>query len=388
MLPRIPVSPAEKAEWNSRLDMRIAYIVTTLGIGGAEKQTIQIAERMHARAHVVLLMVLLAPAEHEWPTELPVVRLNLSRNISGVLKGLRFARTFLTVFGADILHSHTFPANVFARLLRATGSSAKVINTIHNVREGGWMRSMLYRATNRWLTRATAVSEAVRETYVARKLIPAQKISVLRNGIDLDHFQQNKARRSRIRQELNAEGKFVWVAVGRIADAKDYPNLLRAFAIVQNRFPLTRLWIAGENSGGMNARAARELDGLLTQSEGVSCLGFRSDIAALLDAADGFVLSSAWEGMPLVVAEAMAMEKPVIATDVGGVREIIGNFGVTVPARDSSALASAMSGVMTEAHSVLEDRLRSARKRIEQCFSIDSRVEEWEHLYALTIDTR
>uniref|UniRef100_E6PYX7 Glycosyltransferase subfamily 4-like N-terminal domain-containing protein n=1 Tax=mine drainage metagenome TaxID=410659 RepID=E6PYX7_9ZZZZ len=147
--------------------MRIAYIVTTLGIGGAEKQTIQIAERMHARGHVVVLLVLRGPCDQEWETRLPVMCLNLSKNILQVLCGLRFARSFLSVYGADIVHSHTFPANLFARFLRASGSTARVINTIHNVREGNWLRSILYRATNRWLTSSTAVSEAVRESYVS-----------------------------------------------------------------------------------------------------------------------------------------------------------------------------------------------------------------------------
>lgn len=159
--------PAAQLRRNLDRKMRIAYIVTTLGIGGAEKQTIQIAERMHARGHVVVLLVLRGPCDQEWETRLPVMRLNLSKNILQVLRGLRFARSFLSVYGADIVHSHTFPANLFARFLRASGSTARVINTIHNVREGNWLRSILYRATNRWLTSSTAVSEAVRESYVS-----------------------------------------------------------------------------------------------------------------------------------------------------------------------------------------------------------------------------
>ena len=67
---------------------------------------------------------------------------------------------------------------------------------------------------------------------------------------------------------------------------------------------------------------------------------------ALLDAADGFVLASAWEGMPLAVGEAMAMEKPVVATDVGGVRELVGEAGVIVPAKSPESLAQAMLALM------------------------------------------
>ena len=110
-------------------------------------------------------------------------------------------------------------------------------------------------------------------------------------------------------------------------------------------------------------------------------LGLRRDVAAVLDAADGFVLSSAWEGMPLALGEAMAMEKPVVATDVGGVRELLGDCGVIVPARNATALADAMLAVMRQS---LEERAamgRAARQRIVKNFSMDAKADEWEALY-------
>jgi glycosyltransferase involved in cell wall biosynthesis len=115
--------------------------------------------------------------------------------------------------------------------------------------------------------------------------------------------------------------------------------------------------------------------------EQVRWLGLRRDLPALLDAADGFVLASAWEGMPLVVGEAMAMERPVVATDVGGVRELVGDAGVLVPASDSEALANAMASLMERS---AEDRRRlgrAARNRIESQFSMNARADEWDDLY-------
>src|ERR1019366_2166487 len=106
----------------------------------------------------------------------------------------------------------------------------------------------------------------------------------------------------------------------------------------------------------------------------VRWLGLRRDMPALLDAADGFVLASAWEGMPLVVGEAMAMEKPVVATDVGGVRELVGEAGVIVPAKNPQALAESMLDLMQstpEARGVLG---RAARERIAASFSIDAKA--------------
>src|ERR1019366_8978335 len=118
----------------------------------------------------------------------------------------------------------------------------------------------------------------------------------------------------------------------------------------------------------------------------VRWLGLRRDMPALLDAADGFVLASAWEGMPLAVGEAMAMEKPVVATDVGGVRELVGEAGVIVPAKSPDALAESMLDLMRstpEARGVLG---RAARERIATRFSIDAKADEWEALYRAVLE--
>lgn len=361
--------------------MRIAYVLTTLGIGGAEKQAIQIAESMRARGHVVVLLILLPPCEQEWETKLPVMRLNLAKNPLSLFRILGFAHNFLSMYGPDILHSHTSPANLFARLLRATGSSACVINTIHNVREGGWFRRALYRLSNRWVDRSTAVSVAVLERCVACRLLPRSKIEVLANGIDLAEFEPDSIRRARVRQQFGVEGNFIWLAVGRIDEAKDYPNLLRAFALVRERFPQSRLWIAGEQRDATHAHRSQKLKRLFDNAQNVSLLGLRRDVAALLDACDGFVLSSAWEGLPLVIAEAMAMRKPIVATNVGGVKELIGEGELPVSPQDSCALAERMMQVMNEQRSSIEKRIEAGRRRIEEHFSISVKVNDWERLY-------
>ncbi len=111
-------------------------------------------------------------------------------------------------------------------------------------------------------------------------------------------------------------------------------------------------------------------------------------MSALLDAADAFVLSSAWEGMPLVVGEAMAMQKPVVATDVGGVRELVGDAGVLVPPKDSAALADAMLRVMHMSSDHRQTMGQAARKRINQHFDMNAKAEEWEALYARLLRDR
>jgi glycosyltransferase involved in cell wall biosynthesis len=259
---------------------------------------------------------------------------------------------------------------MFARLLRARGLKARSINTIHNVYEGGWHRMALYAASDVFSDHVTAVSTAALERFTSLWAVPARKISLLTNGIDTREFAPDKGRRRRVRRQMGAEMSFVWLAVGRIAPAKDYPNLLNAFREVRNVIPEAQLWIAGEG------------EPLETRSgEAVRFLGLRRDVPDLLDAADGFVLSSAWEGMPLAVGEAMAMEKPVVATDVGGVRELVAEAGLIVKAEESAALADAMLAVMTMPVAERAALGKRARGQVEVCYSMDAKVVEWEDLY-------
>ena len=170
--------------------------------------------------------------------------------------------------------------------------------------------------------------------------------------------------------------EFIWLAAGRVVTAKDYPNLLRAFAQVRAKSPQSQLWIAG---AAEDALATQALSGEWGAS--VRWLGLRRDMPALLDAADGFALASAWEGMPLVVGEAMAMRKPVVVTDVGGVRELVGDSGVIVPAKNAERLAEAMLGLMQLS---LDDRLKMGNMesvQIRDTFSMDAKADAWESLY-------
>jgi len=348
-------------------------MLASLGVGGAEKQVLSLARRMVERGHAVTLVTLLPQVREEWPTTLPVIHLNLHKNPFSLAAALLRARRILRKLQPDIVHSHGYHANIFARLVSLVADRRVVISTIHNVYEGGWLRMMAYRLTDGLCTRTTAVSQAAVDRFVRLKAVRAEKCTVVANAIDLNEFTPDASRRVSMRASLSADDKFVWLAAGRITAAKDYPNLLRAFARIfkdENAF----LLIAGEGS----EKAMRQLQALATQ---LKWLGLRRDIPALFDAADGFVSSSAWEGMPLAIAEAMAMEKPAVATDVGGIRELAGEVCLLVPARNCEALAETMFELMRKNEAERLAMGRGARNRIHDQFNFETRSAEWEKLY-------
>jgi glycosyltransferase involved in cell wall biosynthesis len=368
--------------------MRIAYILTSLGIGGAEKQVVALAEQMSARGHSVILLVLREPQPNQWPTTLPVHHLRMRKSPLAIVSALLRARRVLRTLAPDLLHSHTFPANLTARVLRLLGAAPDNLSTIHNVYEGGLLRMVLYRLTDPLSLHTTAVSAAVAGRFIRIHAVPARKCTVVSNAISLGQFTPNPIHRSTLRAQFGGSPGFLWIAVGRIAPAKDYSNLLHAFAHALDSEPHAELWIVGEASDPAEARHVRKLVADLHVENRTKCLGLRRDIPDLLGAADGYVLSSAWEGMPLVVGEAMAMEKPVVATDVGGVGEIVGDCGTIVPAKNPAALANAMLATMRMSES---DRLalgRAARARIAAHFSFDVRACKWDELYRALLSPR
>jgi glycosyltransferase involved in cell wall biosynthesis len=362
--------------------MRIVFMLTSLGVGGAERQALAVAERMRERGHSVAVFTLRPKLAEEWPTSLPVFRLGMRREPFSSIAATIRARRYLRDLAPDVIHSHSFHANLFARLMRILLPRAAVLSTIHNVYEGGRVRMLAYRLTDGLCALTAAVSEAVAQRFVALKAV--SRCVVVLNGVDAAASMPDSARREATRAAMNADADFIWLAAGRLAPAKDYPNLLRAFAKLRGAHPGARLWIAGEGTGSATA-ALRGLAHDLGVDGCVECLGLRRDVDALLDAADGFVLSSAWEGMPLAAAEAMAMEKPVVATDVGGLRELAGETGTLVPARDPAALAAAMDAVMRTPEETRRAQGRAARERIEENFNLEARAVEWEAVYELVL---
>jgi glycosyltransferase involved in cell wall biosynthesis len=360
--------------------MRIAYILNTLATGGAERQVAGLADRMIARGHSVKIIALRSPAARELSPSVPVDHLEITRNPLALTRGLIRGISALRSFHPDLIHSNNFHGNMAARALRLFLPRTRLVSTIHNVYEGSAMRMLSLRLTDPLSDHTVAVSRAAADQAVLVRPVPLRKCSVIANGIDCAEFAPIAERRARIRAKAGVSIEFIWLAVGRLVPAKDYPSLLRAFAVVHAALPEARLWIAGEGNQQYTGhlRALSLQPGMI---DGVRWLGLRSDMPALLDAADGFVLASTREGMPLALGEAMAMEKVIVATDVGGVRELAGDCAALVAAGDPALLARAMLRQMRVTPKTRKARGRAARKRIVEKFSIERTAAEWEALY-------
>ncbi len=232
---------------------------------------------------------------------------------------------------------------------------------------------LLYRITDWLCDLTTNVSKEAVERFVFLNASPAAKITHVYNGIDTDKFVFDQIARERIRESNSIKGPLI-LAVGRLTEAKDYPNLLNALVLVLEELPDVKLWIVGD--GHLKENLLTE-SVTLNVSNHVTFLGVRNDVYKIMSAADVFVLSSAWEGFPLVVAEALACQRPVVATDCGGVRESISENGQLVEPKSHVALAKAI--IFCLQNNVTLNK--SGRQRVEDYFSFNKIIPIWETLY-------
>lgn len=351
--------------------MKILYVITGLGLGGAEKVVCDLADQMILKGHDVKIVyltgsVLVKPVSSR--VELLALHLNSASNIFGAS---RKYKKIIRDFSPDVIHSHMIHANIFARLNHLSFKYIRLICTAHNSNEGGRVRMLAYKLTNFLSNLNTNVSQEASESLISKGAFNKNNLITVYNGIDLNKFNFfNKDKNS---NELS------FLSVGRFNKQKDYPNLFQAISILKNTIDKeVKFYIAGEGE------LRPQLEQLIVDlgiSDCVVFLGKRSDIPTLLNKADYFILSSRHEGLPTVVIEAMACGTFVIATDCGGSAEIMGDTGLLVPPQDSKALAEAIKQAVSKTPLEIQENNFKARQRVEKLFSLEKSVQNWLNLY-------
>ena len=265
-------------------------------------------------------------------------------------------------------------ANIFARLLRLIASVPVVVATAHSINEGGLLRTLAYRVTDRLADITTNVSPDAVAAFVRRGACPASRITYVANGLDLKLFQPNPQTRMRVRRELDVEGRYVFLAVGRFYPMKDYPTLINAFYAFHRNRENSCLLIAGE--GPLRDHIEAHIASM-SLGKSVRLLGLRSDISDLMNAADCFVMSSIFEGAPMALIEAMSCGKEIVTTEFGSATSLLGDTGLIVPVGKPDLLAAAMLKAADRQRNINDD----ARERAVSMFSITAIAKTWESMY-------
>ena len=365
------------------MSLKILYLITGLGGGGAEKVVADLANQMSQRGHEVKIAYLKGQVvvRPENPN-IELVYLGLE-TLTDTKKAYQNYKKLLLRFSPDVVHAHMVHANIFARLSRIFFPIPKLICTAHSNNEGGKARMLAYRATHYLSDLTTNVSQSASNSFESLGAVPKNGITTIYNGIDLERFKRNEQANLEVRLALGlSDNDLMLLAVGRLHEAKDYPNLFHAIEILlkqDDEHKNIHLFVVGD--GDLRS----ELEHLITEkklSTQVHLLGRRSDIPQLMSAADLFILSSSFEGFGLVVAEAMACQTYVVATDCGGVKEVMGDTGILVQPKNSLDLAQAlMRAINLSDVEVIHNNMR-ALKHVSKNFDLKNIVTKWLEIYA------
>ncbi len=273
----------------------------------------------------------------------------------------------IQVHGAYLLQFAVLPA-----LMAGT----KIIYTEHA------KHSILRYPRLRWVAKifsnaclkVVCVSKDLRDFMASTVGVRPSRLQVIHNGIDIERFSCS------INEEIGRRNRNQVIGtVARLTEAKDHENLLCAFAAVRKVEPDVCLLLVGD---GELREEVESMISSLRLEDAVEMTGKRSDIPQLLNGMDIFVLPSRREGFPVSIIEAMACGRAVVATDVGGVREIIddGVDGIIVPPEDHQSLAAALAQLLQDQE--LRNRLAlNARKKVVKLFSEQTMMGKYMRLF-------
>lgn len=376
---------------------RILHLITRLDRGGSAENTVLTVSGLQRKGYHVTLVSgqtldpSLKLAELDWQrgegwTEIPqlVRRINPIRDIKAFFK----IYALIKRGRFQIVHTHSSKAGILGRLAAKLVGVPIVVHTPHgHVFYGYYGRILshlfllLERIWAEFTDRIVTLTERGKQEHIQLKVAPANKFTVIPSGVEFKDFLEVQKGSPALRQELGlASGERIVGSVGRFVPIKGYRYFLEAAKeIVEQRSDVLFLSV-GDGPLEQELKAFAEASGIASR---VVFAGYRKDVAEIMALMDVFVLPSLNEGMGKVLVEAMAEGKPVVATKVGGIPELVSDnlTGILCPPKDSHALAEAILKLLRNKE--LARRMGAeGRKRVYPQYDAKVMVEKIERLYA------
>lgn len=348
----------------------IALFTTTLNVSGAERVMALVADGLARAGYRVSIAALmkqsgaLATLVHE--PGVKVLDFGMAGRLDLGVTG-RVSR-WLREEDVSVLYTFLYHSHLIGRYAGHRAGVPHIISSQQVANWGGQVRGALDRWTARWCDRMVAVSDGVRDDVVQRMRFPAGKVRTIYNAVDVDTYVTQR----RPFDGTQHDGRVVVGSASRLAAEKDHETLIRGFALARARVPGLRLRLAGSGPLEPHLRAVVANAGL---TDAVDMLGHVSDMRTFYDTLDLYVQPSRTEGLPCAVIEAMAMERPVIATNVPGNRDAVesGVTGWLIAPESPAAWADALTAAARERQATI-DAGRAGRLRAETLFDVSAMV--------------
>lgn len=365
----------------------VAHVVLGMQVGGLERVVANLAQAFRGTDFRVSLVCLEEGgplAEDLKHNGLPVTVLGKKPGIDWTCV-LRLSR-WLRKENIQIVHTHN-PVPHFHGIAAALLAGVPVrVHTKHGRNyPNNPRRVFLYRLLSRFTDMIIPVSDNARDVALHVEKVAPVKVRRIWNGVDTgryapaDRFQVSDVACQATAQNAEAPGSFTIGTVARLSPEKDQGTMLEALALVHKQLPHARLVLVGDGPSRAGLEEKARALGITCQ---VDFLGMRSDISTQLSKFDIFTLSSITEGISMTILEAMACQVPIVATDVGGNREIVQppQCGLIVPARDPQALAAAYLELLQNPSRRAEMGV-AGRQRVLAHFSLEAMAGQYAALY-------
>jgi glycosyltransferase involved in cell wall biosynthesis len=369
---------------------KVLWLIKGLGLGGAERLLTLAADHVDRTRYVYEAAYLLP-----WKTALvnemeragvPTVCLNQSRPYDPRIVG-RIVR-LVRERRVDILHMHLPYAAIVGRIAGKLAGVPAMVYTEHGLQE---RCHPLTRIANQLTMRlgdvTIAVSGEVKDSLLRSRLVRGTRVLTIRNGVDVEWLRRMTSGASGIRGEFSIpEDGLVVGVVTAFRPQKQLETWIRAARAIADAEPRTTFIVVGH---GPSQPAVRQLADRIGLNGRITFTGLRHDAARLMAGFDVFMSSSIYEGLPVSVLEAMALERPIVATRVGGLPGILrdGQEGFLVQPGDPGALAERVLTLLRNP-SLRRTVGEAARRRVETEFSIQRMVRETEAVYAELLEAK
>jgi glycosyltransferase involved in cell wall biosynthesis len=359
--------------------IRLLQIIPSLDIGGAQRFLVDLCNNFDKEKFEIAVCVLGKKTNSFLESELrenhiPMFFLNL-RWTFHPLTIYRITDLFKS-FKPDIIHTH-LRAIRYVLIPSRLAQIPLHIHTIHSLAK--YDTSFIFRGLNKIAFKCLGVIPVSISKEVARSVKATYGVEsvVIYNGIPTSEYLTEKRKNDEFIRILN---------IGKFKKAKNHPLLVDAFSKAYKEMPNLRLILVGD--GSLRRKVENQVKKLGLE-KAVLFLGWRSDIPEIITDCDIFVLSSDWEGLGIVLIEAMASRKPIVATNVGGIPEVVedGVTGILVPPRNPEALAKAILRLAKDDKLRKEMGERGREKAIKE-FDIKIAVNNYERLYLQNLERK
>jgi glycosyltransferase involved in cell wall biosynthesis len=360
--------------------MKVLHVINSLIPGGVEVLLADMAPRFRDRG-LETSIALLRPLDSHLEEQLRGQHIHFVEGLPRrIYSPTHIAALAPHIRKSDVVMSYLFPAQLWVAIAAARcGEAVPLVTTeqsTFNNRRRTWLRPL-----DRWMYSRYATiacnSQGTLNALVGWVPGAVGRLSIVPNGVSLERFAN--ALPASKREVVGRDDVPVVIFVARFDPAKDHAALLRAMCKV----PDAHLVLAGDGDSRPDMEAlARKLE----IAERVHFLGRRPDVPSLLKMADVYVHASTWEGFGLAAVEAMAAGLPVVATDVPGLAEVVGDAGLLFPKCDADKLATHISSLLTSPE--LRTRMKQQSLARAQQFSIERTVESYIKMFESVLAER